>query len=80
MANCKHCGRAVSPKASSCPNCGEPDPVKKSPSWAALFLSIPAMVVIVLFINGKIFLGLIGLVVFVILYLMVSFVKKIFKK
>jgi RNA polymerase subunit RPABC4/transcription elongation factor Spt4 len=57
LVACKECGKRVSSKANTCPNCGNPLWIKKTTNWlgcqAAGFIFIVAMLGVFLFLMDK---------------------------
>jgi hypothetical protein len=80
MSTCKNCGKMVSPRATSCPTCGEPNPAKQSPSIAVMLLSALGLISITLFINGYYFLGIVVALGVILLFRLLNRINRIFKR
>lgn len=52
LTTCNSCGKEVSPKAKSCPHCGQPKPYKKKPSAKRVAIGLGIVIVAVILISN----------------------------
>lgn len=52
LTTCNSCGKEVSPKAASCPHCGQPKPAKRKPSAKRVLIGLGIAIVAVILLSN----------------------------